>query len=214
MKCNPLHLACRSGSISVLDIVLNNCNLEFILETLESLNEANKTPLHEACLYGDWAVMKRIVNAYQDQSTLGTFLEALMDIKEGAKKAPFHEACRGGGTEMVKMLFEKLKLEPDFAELVNIGDAFMRTPLHYACELRSVDMTGLLLNEKAKFLKDKFGRNPLHIAARMGRKDVVFELLRIGQDEIIDTEDQFYETPLFHAAKYHRLEVVEMLVDK
>ena len=220
INSNPLHLACKNGNIVFFDLLLlDENNFEIIennLEIIEAMNSENKlyeTPLHEACRIGDLPLMNKIMAIYFLQyNNYDQFYQSLI---QRVNKSPFHVACRGGSKELLEMFFNKLKNVPNFGDLVNLKDKNSRTPLSYAAELKTKEIAEVLIQNKAAIIKDDSGRNPLHIAARRGRKAVAELLLQKFEDkDLLNDEDNYYETPLFHAVKYREKKLVEFLLER
>ncbi len=212
INSNPLHLACKNGNIAFFDLLYDVSNLE-IIEAMKSKNKLYETPLHEACRLGNLPLMNKIMATYFSQyNNYDLFFQSLI---QGVNKSPFHVACRGGSKGLIKKFFDKLENVPNFGDLVNIKDKSGRTPLSYAAELNTIEIAEVLIQNKAAIIKDDYGRNPLHIAARRGRKAVAELLLQKFEDrDLLNDEDNYYETPLFHAVKYREKKLVEFLLER
>ncbi len=157
--------------------------------------------------------MENIIEIY-DHSEKNFFEQLKAKKTDMVRKAPFHVICRGNSVKMLKYIFEKYADEHNFSELLKLPDIEKRTPLHYASELATSEIAAILIKEEAEIIKDKSGKNALHIAARFGNVDVAKLLLSYRKDELLDEEDDFYETPLFHAARYKKDKFVIFLLAK
>lgn len=217
MQCNALHIACREGNRAVIDIIIKNCSSQTVLNALQSKNDNNETPIHEACRFGCSILMKKIRSVY---NTSDEFLVALTEHFVIA--APIHIACRGGSTELINYIITELKEVPGFHNLINLKDKDKKSPLHYACELEQNEIVALLLDNEAdlisedgELLQDQDGTTPLHVAAQFGRISVAEKLLE-GQDTatLLNAKARNNETPIFHATRYKKKEFVNYLLEK
>ncbi len=195
--------------------LLNHCDIKDVMKSLEDLNKINETPLHEACRSGDTFLIEKIKNAYVKHNSLVTFFSAITEMQtKDVKKAPFHVACRGRRVEMIEKLFEIFNDKQFFSDLLNLKDREQSLPLHYASELENSKIAEVLISHETEITSNESGKNPLHIAARFGRIDVATLLLSFKGDVLINEEDIFFETPLFHAVRYKKKEFVEFLLQK
>ena len=124
-----------------------------------------------------------------------------------------HWAATFRHKEMVALLLEQMKKNPDLIAQVNSRDDGGRTPLSYAAENGHADVVQLLLDFKADVdSKDHERRTPLSYAAENGHADVAKLLLGAkprGAD--VNSESNSGRTPLGWA-KANRHEAVVTLL--
>jgi len=111
-----------------------------------------------------------------------------------------------------------VKLLIDSGADVNLRDAYMRTPLHLACESAAVHhhrhdcVEYLLMNGASLDVRDVRGRTPLHVAARGGCATCIRLLLDYGAAIASgDVGDAYGDTPLHVAARMGHLSCMEAL---
>ena len=69
-------------------------------------------------------------------------------------------------------------------------------------------------------MQNHTGMNSLHIAARRGSYDITTKLLKVervgggNMGQFVNSRNQFYSTPLYTAAKFGNVKVLELLLDK
>lgn len=95
---------------------------------------------------------------------------------------------------------------------VDIRDPdFGLTPLHYACKENNWEIFNILLkhgaSEKSEIEED--GRQPLHLAAQYGTKEMCLELLAVGADYY--AKDKYACTPLDLAIQSKNYPVIKVL---
>ena len=75
-------------------------------------------------------------------------------------------------------------------------DFFLRSPLHWVCDLGLIDIMDLL-SENPKFLrlnmKDIQGKTPLYLACKAGFKEIVRKMLFLGASPWSDGECKYNE---------------------
>ncbi len=217
MKYNPLHLAFRERNELLWDIILKDDQIETSskIRALNQRNKSGETPLHYIFRFGDEECLKKVYQMYGDKDT---FLEDITNTEE-VKKSPFQVGCRAGNTKVIKCLIRGEVDAPDDSQILpssvpekNIKNG--KTALYYACEQEDETIVSLLIDHDYSILaKDERGRNLLHVAARMGRKEVAEVLLKQRQGlQLLKEEDKYHETPLFHAVRYNELELVNLLL--
>jgi ankyrin repeat protein len=147
-----------------------------------------------------------------------------------------HWACRLG----CRSLFNRLRYgDPDLQR----KDWLLNTPLHYAASFGHADLVQDLLDAQAKpDARNISGSTPLTLAAREGRLAVVEILLKLKNTVDINNVDRYYDTdwselhipldddsftldaikgaiavggrtPLHHAARNDRVDVVRLLLE-
>jgi hypothetical protein len=88
---------------------------------------------------------------------------------------------------------------------------FGYTPLHYACRENHWDIFSILLKHGAseKAVIEEDGRQPLHLAAQYGTKNMCLELLAVGADYY--AKDKYGSTPLDLAIQSKNYPVITVL---
>lgn len=90
---------------------------------------------------------------------------------------------------------------------------FYFSPLHIASEFGHISLVEYLVNQNAEInSKDENNRTPLHLAARNGHLCVVMFLTSHHADINVPTYGYPFGTPLYFAADYDHLSVVEYLL--
>lgn len=130
-----------------------------------------------------------------------------IDINEldGQGYTLLHQSIYEENPDIINCLIE---LETD----INKRDDAGFSPLELACMIGNLDIVKILIDHNCDLNKNKHVYNALHIAAAMGRHEIVDFLLQIGMD-VNDVDDSGY-TPLHWATQEGKLDVVELLVRK
>ncbi|XP_070405235.1 ankyrin repeat and SOCS box protein 13 isoform X1 [Nothobranchius furzeri] len=178
------------------------------------------TPLHEACLQGQAQCVRLLLDA-----------GAQVDARNVDGSTPLCDACSSGSLECVKLLLEHgAKANPALTSRT-------ASPLHEACMGGNSDCVRLLITMGACLeAYDLYYGTPLHVACVNERTDCVKVLLNAGGREALLLANQrcdipnqeriwilllsakvnaarLHETPLHHAAKAMRHDMVELLVE-
>lgn len=109
---NYLHLACRSGSSAMVEIVLENWPDEIVMGIVNDLNNEGYTPFQYACMYGTPKMLDRLYKR-NDVNILGE-----THYTKGALSA-LHLACLYGRPETIGYLLT----------LKDSNDAYLFDPL-------------------------------------------------------------------------------------
>ena len=105
-------------------------------KSIRRLNQFGETPLHTACIAGNFTQVERLINQNVD-----------INAKDFCGWTPLHEACNHGFIEIVEYL---LKKGANIEAYDNRSDRI--TPLHDACNCGHFDIIRLLLNYNANVL--------------------------------------------------------------
>ena len=222
-KQTPLHLACRLGSLEIVEDLV-----EPLMETdsMNVRNEDDEAPLHIAAECGHSAIVTLLLNKGTDTSAehddiqkaielatasghLKVFkvLHARSDVSRFANENLIFQSALKGQLLIMQHLLDDYNLTTNFRGREN-GD----TPLGVAAANGYTEVVHLLLRKGADPNLDNYDRRtPLHEAAVGGHADVATILLSNGADpNALDFERR---APLHQAALYGMTEVVETLLD-
>uniref|UniRef100_A0A3Q1G365 Ankyrin repeat and SOCS box containing 13a, tandem duplicate 2 n=1 Tax=Acanthochromis polyacanthus TaxID=80966 RepID=A0A3Q1G365_9TELE len=170
------------------------------------------TPLHEACLRGQAQCVQLLLDA-----------GAQVDARNVDGSTPLCDACSAGSLECVKILLEHgAKANPALTSRT-------ASPLHEACVGGNSDCVELLIAMGACLeAYDLYYGTPLHVACVNEHTNCVKVLLNAvpwgsGWRSLQMTfiflvgakvnAARLHETPLHHAAKSMRVEMIEILVE-
>ena len=163
------------------------------------------TPLHEACIAGDAAIVEKLLIKMQSEAI--TLIQ-----KNDEKQLPLHFACSNNHVDAVKLILRYGF--PERNELVSAVDNEENTPLHLACNSGNAEIVKVLLLSGADVQAVKNDNiTPLLVAARHGFTNIAEVLLEAGQD-IIDDVDVHQRSALHVAAENGQSEMIDFLLDK
>ena len=171
-QVTPLHLAARSGSHRVLDVLIARCKEHGyeIKTVLSFLDEENCTPL-QAAVDGGYTEVVEVLLKHGASP-----VEA-----KGDHPPPLHMSCAQGRLSMVELM-----VKYGGPDIVHSVDQSMQTPLHHAAlSLNCVEIITYLLRMGAHIdPENKRGRTPLHIAVTRGNFAAMQELLERGANPL------------------------------
>lgn len=226
---NALHLACRSGNVDLIQLILDT--------KLFNINESNLrqiTPLRYACISHNIEAFKLIIHQEGIDLTCYSMY----------KQTPLHYGCSNKYYELVEYILDEKLYD------VNSVDYDNKTPLHYACGNPEEKIIERLLKEPNIDVNicDRNGNTPFHIAAESYSKEVIELLLNdsrvlrnpvnkkgetpiirflifsykcndcfklfVDDDKVdIHAKDKSHKSVLFYAAGYSA-EAVSLIIDK
>ncbi|MGL9779435.1 MAG: ankyrin repeat domain-containing protein [Wolbachia sp.] len=193
-KCTLLHFAAASGSVKIVNILLDK---EINVDVKDSLYR--RTPLHWAISENKKDIVELLLNADKIN----------VNAKDRNRNTPLHLAVSKNKKDIVELLLNADKIN------VNAEGEYKSTPLHLAVSENTKDIVELLLNADKINVNAKDGnRNtPLHLAISKNKKDIV-ELL-LNADKInVNAEGKYESTPLYWAAARGYTEIVSALIDR
>ncbi|RMJ17991.1 hypothetical protein CDV36_002318 [Fusarium kuroshium] len=220
-KKTPLHLACRLGDLGVVTHLVRGALKS--KESINPLNEDDRTPLHIAASSGHSAIIEFLLDRGADISA-----------KDSEELRPIDLAAAGGHLGVFEVLYSRSNLSPSTINALVKQSAEMgqllivqfllekiskidfwvmgQSPLTAAASKGYTEVVRLLLEEKADpGFSDDDGRTPLDLAASGGHTEAAIILLKAGADPNVLDERRW--TPLHHAASRGLLRVAEALLN-
>ncbi len=153
---SALHLACANGSAGVVQALL-----EAKCQSSPSSGDGN-TPMHVACSKGHEKCVALLKQA-----------KVRIDAENCLLKTPLHLAAEAGSYACVSLLLESC---PD--SVVVARDSAGKTALHYSLKAGDVDSsTSLIWAGCSPSQEDNDKVRPFHLAARLGKRKVLAEML-------------------------------------
>ncbi len=208
----PLHIACESGHLALINLLLKRLNsdanllidsnkntiLYVAVENTSSLevvravvdvvqpvhkNSHGETPIHIACKNGDLDIVCLLVT------------KAAKPILTDNGDSYLHSACCGVSLKVVKYLTEKSEL--DFAKLM-CQNSDKNTPLHCVCISGDHDIVCYLMEHASEYAQilNKDGLTPFCCLLSSGHHNIIKYILL---NEVFDkTKLVEEENPLLH----------------
>ena len=191
----PLHCACISDIIDILDLILTNFDE---LHTVQ--NSKQNTPLHIACEWGSFNAAHILI----------TRLHCDPNVCNEDGETPLHLACKYGRLDICKLL-----LEDDRCNVTVQTSKTIETPLHIACCHTVPELVKCLLERctSNQDIPDVYGDTPLFNACRTGNIDIVQQLLVGKYCNSLYVNTRTLETPVHIACRMDRLDIVQILLD-
>lgn len=181
-NANAIHLAARGGSISILESLLERCQVQDLIQK----DNRDQTPLQLAATYSPKRVVNRLVQQMQSFNLGEELFQSGLDF-----------AVLNGRTEIVKALLESGAAKP----------LELRLAARYGFE----DIVKVLFNYGVDVgAKDAHGVAAIHEASASGKIEIIHFLLDNGAD--ISTEDEDGQSPIFYAVKNSNRVTVELLL--
>lgn len=184
-----LHDAAIAGSWRLVALCIEN-GVE-----IDKGDVYGRIPLHYACMNGYPQISGQLLQA-------GSPPDAL----DRDCYTPLVYATLKGNVDCVRVLLEQGKVP-----VQSVSSPSDLDPLSLASQSGHVEVVHLLLSHGATCAPNTNGEYPIHLAAREGHAKVCRLLLNM---EGWDIPDKYHEwTPLFHAARYGRIDCVEVLLE-
>jgi ankyrin repeat protein len=156
---------------------------------------ADKSPVADAAMHGDLALVKRLISQRAD-----------VNAPQGDGMTALHWAADRGDAAMTSALLGAKAL---VSATTRIG---AHTPLHIAARGGRAEVVKLLVKAGSDVNRPTTtGATPLHLAAAAGDADAVKALLD-GKADINAREREWGQTPLVFAAAFDRADVIRVLM--
>ena len=191
-------------------------------------NKEGRTPLHIACMCGNFGCINRLlkygasVSAQDNDDNTPLSLAVLnrhdsivlaMVTKLGCDPndgVSLHTACKYNNFSIVNVLIE-------YGANVNVKDGHGNTPLQIAVEYRNDEIAALLLNhEELKcnldLIKDEFLNSILRTAIKMGQHKAIIALLNYNGELNSVYERETGRSLLHEASWYGNRRIMELLI--
>ena len=200
-----LHVACQWGDVDTVRYLITDEKCTTIP------NCSGNTPLHVACYRKSLTIIRLFLETRCCTDTPNKKGVTAQDIPLNEfGDCLLHIACQWGDEDIVRYLITDQRCD------LNIQNIYLNTPLHLACNKKSLAIIRLLLkvrcstnirNTKGETAQDiplnEDGDCLLHIACQWGDEDIV-KYLVIDTKCIINTANCSGNTPL-HVACYRKL---------
>ena len=220
----PLLLAC--------EIKNDELALEFVKllvscgANTSQMNSKSKTPLYQACSWGNLAVAKFLIEecgenvnqplshhrplvATIEQGRKSTFdyliskgadIHMTYTTATGSGFKPIHNACQFGRLNMVEKLIEL------GADVHDCSNTTQLTPFYCACIGGNLEVIKILLSKDVKVnVPKKGGILPIHAAAQCTNASVVQYLLSNGLEYVPDSKGNY---PIVYAKKGNKTDII------
>jgi ankyrin repeat protein len=174
------------------------------------------TPLHHAVRFGKIEIIQFLLDN-------GADVDARASKRHG--KTPLHFAAEQSNVDVVTYLLEHMT-----PEQINATDKYGWTPLHIAARFSKTEIIPLLLDKgadvDARTSEECGSRTPLHVAIAYGFDflgDIYVDTIRylLNPDHVnqeqnasqIAATDTYGQTPLHHAVRFGKTEIIPLLLD-
>ncbi|XP_052775475.1 transient receptor potential cation channel subfamily A member 1-like [Mya arenaria] len=199
-KKTPLHHAARKGHLEMVQLLLYTDGCQ-----LESRDEDQLTPLHEACQLKQAYVAKYLIHHGAD-----------LDARDISNSTPLLFAAAEGLTEILDLILNKTVEWKGLAgkgAILNHTDNEGNSALHLAVQNNKLEAIDLLLDHGAEInMQTNTNYTPLHMAVIGGHIAIVKELLYRGAD--LEARDGDHMTPVHRCAMYGKTDVLQVLLEK
>jgi len=194
-NCTALHLAARSGSVAVVNLLLD------AKSDRTRSNGEQKTALHIASEYGHGEIVSLLLAANAvdvcvrdrwKQTPLHLAVQGVMKMGDDGPFLPSNEELIAGRQEAVRLL---LAAGASVDDLNILGE----TPFHCVMRRGWSQIASILLDAKADVeARNRQGFTALHVASNYGSYAAVRLLLNAHAD--VNAVDNHGKTPLYYAA--------------
>lgn len=211
---------------NLADLIFSTLSTPFDFHFIDDIN--GRTCLHDAAIAGSWNLIAlciqngvqinrsdvygRIALHYACMNGYPQTCEQLLqagsppDALDRDNYTPLIYATLKGNVDCVRVLLEQGRVPAQSPASSN--DLI---PLSLASQSGHAEVVILLLHHGATCVPNTNGEYPMHLAAREGHVHVCRLLLKM---EGWDIPDKYHEwTPLFHAARYGRVDCVKVLLE-
>ena len=211
-----LHIACQWGDEHIVRYLINDEKC-----TTSIPNCSGNTPLHVACYRKSLTVIRLFLETRCCTNTPNKSGETAQDIPLNENgDCLLHIACQWGDVDIVRYLITDQRCDP------NIQNIYLNTPLHLACNKKSLAIVRLFLkvrcstnipNKNGETAQDiplnEDGDCLLHIACQWGDEDIV-KYLVIDTKCITNIANCSGNTPL-HVACYGKfLSIIRLFLER
>ena len=225
----PLHCACTEGNYDMARMLMSEFEVD-----VNCMDANGKTPLHCACAQGHRDTARFLLLCFKAEvnhpdsikgwtalhyacasghmdvaSMLRQDFKADVNVADSSGMMPLHWAC--GDWHLDSSMVGKLISE--FKADVNSKNPLTGwSPLHYACESKSIDLVRTLVAEFKADVNyiDLNGQTPLHHACVEGSVDVTKILTEFNAD--VSCTDCNGKVPFYYACSNSNFEVVDRLI--
>jgi ankyrin repeat protein len=168
----PLHLACQSGNLEALKILMNKLNNDLIQSVDLFLKEKNKngsTCFHLACMNGHFNIVDYFLNELKINKSL------LLEIADNYLNTPLLVSALNGHERIVELLL-------DNDANLNAKNKEKSTALEISCFKGYFEMSKLIMSRINSTIDDNLSsqNNLIHLASDSGASEVVRLLLSKG----------------------------------
>ena len=157
-------------------------------------------------LHYDNPLLSAVKDGNYDSAESLLKLGARISTLDESNYSALHTAVKYNYIELAKLLL-------DYGADVNLQSIFNGTPLHIAVDNKNYDIAKLLLDYNASVsIPDRLGYTSLHSAVRIMRPDFIKLLLQYANENIIDIQNKYGNTPLHLAALLDDMNSIETLL--
>lgn len=188
----PLHLACKSANLKIVEYLIKNKSL------IDIANVEEMKPFFYVCEHGFITAAKYLLHHS------AKWIKVNEKYRTKNKRSVLHVVCKNGYTSLAVLLLD------NNAE-VDVKDADGCTPLHLACHKGNSGTVTALLNYKANVNSiDSFGKTSVYLACSQNHKKVLQLLL--DRKAVVNQKTNIGMTPLSISCKNENIDIVNMLL--